>query len=359
VKAPDGLTNEQRGTCIDGHTWIPENLFRRPSCKSSRCRQCQRDRDNNADKEKRRERGLKSGLMKTQFWCGHPATAENTHIYRRGSRVCLTCLNQKREGKGVHGWALRAPDGMTNEERGTCIKGHPWIEENKRYRSDGKMQCGACCKERAKAGNKYESAEAARAATSAARIAANRARPNFGCGHPQTPENTKTWPSKIECKTCHDAREAKRRGPGTGTKPQRRRTDCAFCHGPLSAGRRVYCCDYHHMLDDPSGYKGRCRQYGVPYEPVPKKTVFEHDGYKCQHCGKMCRVGAKLRRDRPTVDHIVPLSIGPGSPGHVRSNLQTLCGHCNGRKGASVAREPKLANATGFHTKRATRKRVI
>lgn len=63
--------------------------------------------------------------------------------------------------------------------------------------------------------------------------------------------------------------------------------------------------------------------------PKPKATIPDwlrwdvwcRDNYTCRHCS---------RRDRLTVDHIIPESRGGET---VLSNLQTLCRPCNSRKG--------------------------
>ena len=82
----------------------------------------------------------------------------------------------------------------------------------------------------------------------------------------------------------------------------------------------------------------RCRRYGVPYENVRATDVYERDGWRCQICG--CELLRRWERGNPrsrTIDHIIPLSAGPGSPGHVISNLQAACWLCNVNKGNSVA----------------------
>ena len=62
-----------------------------------------------------------------------------------------------------------------------------------------------------------------------------------------------------------------------------------------------------------------------PWMLVRKKLspiVFERDGYKCARCGS---------QDHLQVDHIVPVAHGGGNE---LENLQTLCRHCNLKKGA-------------------------
>lgn len=64
--------------------------------------------------------------------------------------------------------------------------------------------------------------------------------------------------------------------------------------------------------------------------PVPlriRKQVFERDGHRCKHCGSVRNL---------SVDHIYPESKGGTMD---LSNLQTLCGSCNSRKGTQVETE--------------------
>lgn len=91
-----------------------------------------------------------------------------------------------------------------------------------------------------------------------------------------------------------------------------------------------------------TSHKARCRRFRVPYEPVNRAKVFAAAGWRCAICGcellKRHTVNAgKLDSRSPTIDCIVPLSAGPGSPGHVRSNVQACCHSCNVRKSNSVA----------------------
>lgn len=54
------------------------------------------------------------------------------------------------------------------------------------------------------------------------------------------------------------------------------------------------------------------------------RSVWDRDGWRCVACGT--HVGL-------TVDHIVPVALGGSDD---MTNLQTLCGRCNSRKGARV-----------------------
>jgi 5-methylcytosine-specific restriction endonuclease McrA len=84
----------------------------------------------------------------------------------------------------------------------------------------------------------------------------------------------------------------------------------------------------------------RCRKYGVPYTHLDRKQVFARDNWECQLCGngllrKYTRIDGVVEPLSPTIDHIIPLSLGPGvSPGHVWGNVQAACWECNTRKGA-------------------------
>lgn len=77
--------------------------------------------------------------------------------------------------------------------------------------------------------------------------------------------------------------------------------------------------------------RARARRYGVAYEAIRIKEVFERDGYRCGICGEQTDPEAKVPEPHaPTLDHIVPMSAhGP----HTYSNVQCACFRCNSIKG--------------------------
>lgn len=65
----------------------------------------------------------------------------------------------------------------------------------------------------------------------------------------------------------------------------------------------------------------------IPYRfslPVSRRTVLARDRYTCQYCG------TQPGKDRLTVDHVVPRSLGGTT---AWENVVTACGPCNRRKG--------------------------
>lgn len=80
----------------------------------------------------------------------------------------------------------------------------------------------------------------------------------------------------------------------------------------------------------------RARQRDAYVEPVHRQRVFERDGWRCQLCDR------KVRRDAvvphplaPTLDHIIPLALGPEAGGvHSMANVQLAHYRCNCRKSA-------------------------
>jgi len=64
---------------------------------------------------------------------------------------------------------------------------------------------------------------------------------------------------------------------------------------------------------------------GIPRKDMvlTRKAIFERDGNTCQYCGR------KMRREKLTIDHIVPRSRGGGDSW---SNLVLACLECNARK---------------------------
>jgi ribosomal protein S27E len=72
----------------------------------------------------------------------------------------------------------------------------------------------------------------------------------------------------------------------------------------------------------------RAKQYGVPWERVVEKAIFERDGYRCQICKRKTK-GKWPDPLSPTLDHIIPLS--KGGP-HLAHNCQCAHARCNGEK---------------------------
>ncbi|MGW0920379.1 HNH endonuclease [Streptomyces sp. NPDC002755] len=65
--------------------------------------------------------------------------------------------------------------------------------------------------------------------------------------------------------------------------------------------------------------------------------MFRRNGWICQLCGIL--VDRAIRFPKPlsaSLDHIVPLSHGPGTPGHVATNCQLAHLGCNSSKGNRV-----------------------
>lgn len=79
-----------------------------------------------------------------------------------------------------------------------------------------------------------------------------------------------------------------------------------------------------------SDFKRRALQYGAEYERFDKRDIFARDGWACQLCSLPVDRGAKFPHPQsPSLDHIVPLSLGGD---HVPSNTQCTHLGCNMRK---------------------------
>lgn len=73
----------------------------------------------------------------------------------------------------------------------------------------------------------------------------------------------------------------------------------------------------------------RFRENGT-IERFDPHSIFERDGWRCQHCNRKTRPTYRVSHDLyPNLDHIVPVSKG-GS--HTRANVQLLCRACNLKK---------------------------
>jgi len=122
--------------------------------------------------------------------------------------------------------------------------------------------------------------------------------------------------------------------------------DCIVCgrtHFPdYGDKRRTLCSDLcadvelrrsrrRHKVPGMNNHRQRARRYGVAYQPIRPRDVFERDGWKCGICGGAIKRSARFPRPlSPSLDHIVPMSKGGG---HVYTNVQASHFRCNASKG--------------------------
>ena len=81
----------------------------------------------------------------------------------------------------------------------------------------------------------------------------------------------------------------------------------------------------------------RARMKNAFVENVSPKRLFKRDGYVCQlklaGCKGIDRTKVFPHPQSPTVDHIIPLSVGVAAGGtHELANCHTACFHCNWTK---------------------------
>ena len=78
-------------------------------------------------------------------------------------------------------------------------------------------------------------------------------------------------------------------------------------------------------------HRKRARHYGVEYEYINHKKVFDRDGWSCQVCGRKTpqSMSGKHKPTSPELDHRVPMASGGG---HLYYNVQCTCRRCNGEK---------------------------
>lgn len=128
-------------------------------------------------------------------------------------------------------------------------------------------------------------------------------------------------------KAKHKARRFDCRECGTSVVREYGDKRSVFCSGRCSnrwsareEGRRIG-----------KGFRARARHFGVPYEPVNVKKVYERDGYKCRICGGRIDMKANAPdHNSKSIDHIIPMSLGGG---HSWTNVQAAHLGCNRKKG--------------------------
>lgn len=141
------------------------------------------------------------------------------------------------------------------------------------------------------------------------------------------------------CWHCEERRPCRRCGCELPDERQKYDTLCCSCradHDAESLARKRRRARLEKSKVGRNNRK-RCRYYGVPYTPIKLRDIYERDNWTCQACG--CALRREWDSNDParcrTIDHIIPLSAGPGSPGHVPSNVRACCWSCNTAKGDS------------------------
>lgn len=130
------------------------------------------------------------------------------------------------------------------------------------------------------------------------------------------------------CRGCHAAEVAARKRL------------CSSCFRERARASRRKQRKRHRQRHGGDNYRQRCRRFGAPYTAIKKSRIYDRDNWVCQICGadllrKYLRTSAGVDPRSPTLDHIIPLCLGPDGPGHIESNVQAACWECNTRRGAT------------------------
>ena len=126
-------------------------------------------------------------------------------------------------------------------------------------------------------------------------------------------------------------------GCGASTSGLKALTLCARCM------KRKHKKAHHAKWGRQRKHEDRARRKGLPrdYSITPIK-LFNRDGWRCQICGDRTpkNLRGKQQPKSPTIDHILPISLGGG---HTWDNVQCACHACNMAKGARPLGQMRLA----------------
>ncbi len=113
--------------------------------------------------------------------------------------------------------------------------------------------------------------------------------------------------------------------------------NCIVCNvqvlGKSVKSRRGKYCKRHQHHD--KGHRRRARKFGVHYEYINPRTIYERDRWMCGICKRPVDRG--LQYPHPlsaSLDHVVPISDGGD---HAPANVQCAhhkCNHAKGNRGA-------------------------
>lgn len=158
------------------------------------------------------------------------------------------------------------------------------------------------------------------------------------------------YPSIKRCGDCGEILTIKHAEHRPPCRKCSRRKPCRGCGSELSPDRPLYIsfCEpcretrrrearRREKKKHGRNHRQRCRKYGAPYTKIRELDIYERDNWTCQICGSELRREWDSNDPRSrTIDHIIPLSLGPLGPGHVPSNVRACCHGCNTRKSDSI-----------------------
>lgn len=153
------------------------------------------------------------------------------------------------------------------------------------------------------------------------------------CGSDFTVAPTRGRPMDTCSGECRDAWRVIRLKEYLAAHPEKRKDSPEY--------RRVYRKKRRALgLDDKGKNRKRARRFGVAYERVVRRRVYERDGWQCQLCHKAINRTAVVPHPlAATLDHIVPMSRGGA---HTYANVHAAHFTCNTAKGVKSMGEQLL-----------------
>lgn len=150
---------------------------------------------------------------------------------------------------------------------------------------------------------------------------------SHGCSN-GWPKPTPIW--IVDCRSCERTFVAR----------QRNRVLCGRDECKKREGQRAALATYHRRYASlgrvPDSFlrnahirRQRLADNGPFDETITIDWLIARDYGLCQLCGQCVTTG----RNKPTIDHIIPVSLGGA---HIKSNVQLACWLCNASKGARL-----------------------
>lgn len=176
-----------------------------------------------------------------------------------------------------------------------------------------------------------------------------------GCGQAFVAKASSDSKEYHACYACRNRKDRKCSECGVSVAAYKKR--CSHCrkNGKV-ASRRSSRRRSRSRHGNDATFRQRCKRYGTPYTRVSREHVLSRDKWRCKLCGVQLLakyttlVGTRTPHPRsPTIDHIVPLSFGPSSPGHVIENCQAACWACNCERGTEDADSFAARKAAAIH----------
>ena len=143
-----------RETCVNGHPWLPENLFQTADG-FDRCHLCRQEASRRYEEKLSEARRAEPKAERAQCERGHDLTTEDAYVMSGDHRTCRGCVRLRREARAERiaagGPAVIDPrKGSWQRDKTHCKNGHEFTAANTIERAGGGRKCRECGRDKSR-----------------------------------------------------------------------------------------------------------------------------------------------------------------------------------------------------------------